>query len=351
MTSRIKNLRSIKPRLLNINPGNLVRTALRYEGTSLPLVVEAVVGGVDLVSWATSNQGFLDPKLSEHGALLFRGFNISKISELHDFVTATSGTPLDYVERSSPRSQVAEHIYTSTNHPADQQIFLHNENSYKHTWPQRLFFFSSIVADQGGETPVADIRNIFAAIPDEIKEKFIRLGVLYIRNLTEEIGVPWQTVFQTDDKSVVEDYCRHAGIRTTWRSDKHLSLAQVRAAAYRHPSTGEPVWFNHATFFHISTLHPAVRSMLFAEFAEESLPANSFYGDGSQIEPDVLDTLRSVYLKEKVIFAWQKNDVLMLDNMLAAHGREAYSGNRKVLVAMAQPVRSDNPDVAFRLPA
>jgi hypothetical protein len=156
-------------------------------------------------------------------------------------------------------------------------------------------------------------------------------------------------VFQTNDRAVVEDYCRAAGIRTIWRNEKHLSLVQVRAPVYRHPATGEPVWFNHAAFFHISTLSPDVRSVLLRQSTEESLPANSFYGDGSPIETDVLETLRSVYLKEKVIFPWKRDDVLMLDNMLAAHGREPYSGKRRVLAAMAQPIYETDRDIAFHL--
>jgi hypothetical protein len=87
--------------------------------------------------------------------------------------------------------------------------------------------------------------------------------------------------------------------------------------------------------------------MLLSEFTEESLPANSFYGDGSPIEPDVLEILRGAYLKEKIVLPWQKKDVLMLDNMLAAHGREAYHGTRKVLVAMAQPVQSEDRKIVL----
>jgi hypothetical protein len=30
-------------------------------------------------------------------------------------------------------------------------------------------------------------------------------------------------------------------------------------------------------------------------------------------------------------------DILMVDNMLVAHGREPFSGPRKILVAMAEP--------------
>lgn len=50
-----------------------------------------------------------------------------------------SGDLLEYRERSSPRTHVEHNIYTSTEYPAHHPIFLHNENSYAHTWPLNLF--------------------------------------------------------------------------------------------------------------------------------------------------------------------------------------------------------------------
>jgi alpha-ketoglutarate-dependent taurine dioxygenase len=45
--------------------------------------------------------------------------------------------------------------------------------------------------------------------------------------------------------------------------------------------------------------------------------------------------------QEQVEFAWQDDDVLMLDNMLTAHGRAPFQGPRKVVVAMAEPHGAD----------
>jgi alpha-ketoglutarate-dependent taurine dioxygenase len=100
------------------------------------------------------------------------------------------------------------------------------------------------------------------------------------------------------------------------------------------------VWFNQAHLFHISSLEPDVRESLLLSFREEDLPRNAYYGDGSRIEDDVLDEIRDVYQQEKVVFAWQEGDILMLDNMLMAHGRTPFIGQRKVLVGMAEPVNS-----------
>jgi hypothetical protein len=80
-----------------------------------------------------------------------------------------------------------------------------------------------------------------------------------------------------------------------------------------------------------------VREAVLMMCSEEDLPNHTYYGDGSPIEPEVLDELRAAYQQETVSFPWQKGDILMLDNMLASHGREPYSGQRQVLVGMAEP--------------
>jgi hypothetical protein len=41
-----------------------------------------------------------------------------------------------------------------------------------------------------------------------------------------------------------------------------------------------------------------------------------------------------------MIFTWSAGDILMLDNMLTAHGRMPYNGPRKVLVGMAESFRN-----------
>ena len=97
------------------------------------------------------------------------------------------------------------------------------------------------------------------------------------------------------------------------------------------------VWFNQAQLFHVSRLKPEVREAMLTIFKEEDLPRNILYGDGTQIDPDDLDQICAAYDQEEIMFPWHQGDVLMLDNMLVAHSRKPFTGERKVVVGMAEP--------------
>jgi len=75
-------------------------------------------------------------------------------------------------------------------------------------------------------------------------------------------------------------------------------------------------------------------------FGDKQLPRNVCYGDGTPIEDDVISEINQVYQQSKTSFPWQQQDILMLDNMLAAHGRYPYIGERKIVVAMAEMIQS-----------
>jgi alpha-ketoglutarate-dependent taurine dioxygenase len=332
----LHKLRTAKRKAITSTP-SLIKLSQLTEGATLPLVIEPAVHGIDLNTWAASRREFIRQRLLEHGGILFRNFNVRNVAVFEQFINTVSGDTLEYNERSSPRSQVSGNIYTSTDHPANQPIFLHNENSYQHTWPMKIFFFCETAALQRGETPIADVRKVFARVRPEITEGFREKNWMYIRNFGDGLGLSWQKVFQTNDKAEVEEHCRKNGIEVEWKDGDRLRTRAVRPALARHPQTGEMVWFNHATFFHVSTLELEVRDVLMKTYGPEDLPTNTCYGDGSLIEPDVLEELREAYRQETVTFPWHEGDILLLDNMLVAHGRASYSGPRKILVGMSEP--------------
>ncbi len=305
----------------------------------LPFLLTPRRSGLDLPSWAAKNRERLSQLLLKYGSLLFRGFGTYKPEDLNQFIRAVSGEPLAYTERSSPRHAVHGNLYSSTDHPADQHIFLHNENSYQHVWPMKVFFQCVTPPGSGGETPLADCRRILKRIDPEVVSRFSQAGFRIVRNFTPGIGLPWQTVFSTDEPAVVDAYCAEKGIETIWREDGRLKTVTVRPhVALPHPVSGEKVWFNHGAFFHHTTLPQSIRDVLLADLPESDYPTNTYYGDGSTIDEATMDHVRAAYLAEKVAFPYERGDLLMVDNMLCAHGRHPFTGDRKIVVGMAEPM-------------
>lgn len=302
---------------------------------TLPVVVEN--DGTALTELIDRRRAELRATLVEQGGLLFRGFDVGGVDGFDRVVRALAGEPLTYTERSSPRHAIKGKVYTSTDYPADEEIFLHNENSYQARWPLTLFFYCITPPQTLGATPLADVRRVHDLIDPAVREEFVRRRWLLVRNFHADFGTGWQHVFDTDDRAEVEAYAAANRIELEWVGKDGLRTRAVRDAVHHRPGSTTPRWFNHATFFHISGLAKDLQEGLLELFGPEGLPSNTYYGDGGEIPADVLDHLRDAYRTATVRFDYQRDDVLVVDNMTAAHGREPFTGPRKIAVAMAEP--------------
>lgn len=306
-------------------------------GSTLPYLVTADDHGTGILETIAADRPRIRKALVEHGGVLLRGFDVGGIDGFDQVVRALSGAPLTYSERSSPRSTIKGQVYTSTDYPPGEEIFLHNENSYQAVWPLTLYFYCVQPPLTEGATPLADIRAVYDAIDVSVREEFTARRWMVVRNFHPDFGVAWQHVFGTDDRAEAEEYCGRNGLAVQWLAGGGMRTRAVRDAVHRHPVTGEWTWFNHATFFHISTQAKDVRDGLSQIFAEDELPTNTYYGDGGTIPDDVMAHLRDCYRSASVRFDYERDDVLVVDNMRAAHGREPFTGPRKIAVAMAEP--------------
>jgi alpha-ketoglutarate-dependent taurine dioxygenase len=305
------------------------------EGKGKILCYEANDEETDITKLIELNKKQIEDDLLTYGGVLLRNFNIRSLSEFNKLANMISPNLLDYVNRSTPRTKLGGKIYTATEYPPDKFIPFHNENSYTQQWPNKIIFFSVIAAEDGGETAIADSRNVYDNIDKEIIDKFNEKKVLYVRNFTPGIDLSWQEVFQTEEKREVERYCNSHSIDYEWKTgDIELTTKQVCQAIIKHPVTQEDVWFNQAHLFHISSLDKNDRKELMQLLGKDKLTRNAFYGDGSEIDEDYLDEIRQAYEKERIEFSWRKGDVMILDNRLMAHSRNPFKGNRKVVVAM-----------------
>jgi amino acid adenylation domain-containing protein/FkbM family methyltransferase len=330
--SNFSRLKSIKPKPV-AKTEQLIKTSYPQGGETLPLVIEPAVNELDLVSWASANLHFIRTNLARHGALLFRGFMMNEAAEFERFAQTIS--PQLFKDNGEhPRKSVSGSIYTPVFYPPTDKILWHNENSFNYQWPTKIWFCCVQPAEQGGETPVVDSRKVFQLIDPEIKERFIRLGIMYVRNYGNGLGRHWQDIFQTQSRVEVEQVCSKSRMDFEWRDGDQLTTRAVRPAVVTHPQTGELTWFNQAQHWHVSCLDDATRDSMHSLFSEEELPRNCYYGDGSRIEDDEMEHILEIYQRLEVSLPWQSGDVMMLDNLLAAHARNKFAGVRRLLVAM-----------------
>lgn len=310
----------------------------KFNGQGLPLLLEANTQEFSLVEWAREHRTWIEDVIVESGAILFRNFrSTNPTQDFENFSRIISEELLEYVYRSTPRTTLGMNIYTATEYPPKATIPQHNENAYCRDWPMKIAFLCAQKAPQGGETPLSRTASVTRRISDKTRDRFRKLGVLYVRNYHDRLDLPWETVFQTDNKEALERFCQQNNINYEWRRNGVLRTSQVCQAMAVHPKTCEELWFNQAHLFHVTSLDSPTRKAMLSIFNEDELPRNTYYGDGSPIEPAALDEIRAAFSAETVTFPWQSNDVLLIDNMLVGHGRNPFSGPRRVLVSMGQP--------------
>lgn len=286
-----------------------------------------------LALWAANNTAQIHQSLNDNGAVLFRGFDDLSRDGFEAFAEAVCEHVInDNAEHN--RTSVSGKVYTPVVYPAEKKILWHNENSYNQQWPLKIIFGSQLAAEQGGATPIVDSRKVLQFLRPELVKEFTAKGVMYVRTYDGRMGNSWQQVFQTDDKQTAEQKCIEQQMSFRWLDEQRLQTRAVRPAVTAHPVSGELSWFNQAQHWHTQCLDDKVRQALLKLCEFDELPRQCFFGDGSVISDAVMAEICQVYQALEISFCWQNNDVMLVDNVMMAHARNPYVGDRKLLVSM-----------------
>jgi len=291
----------------------------------------------DAPRWAAEHRDALRAAVVQHGSFLVRGLGLRDVAGT-EAVFRRLGSLMTEREAFAPRRRYSHGVYSSSKWPPNQHMCMHHELSYTLEFPSLMLFACLIAPTDGGETPVADSPAVLHALPSELVERFERVGWLLIRNYNDEIGASIAEAFGTDDRRTVESYCRENAIKFEWQPDGALCTWQLRSALVHHPLTGQQCWFNQIAFLNEWTMDPEVREYLVDIYGEDGLPFNTRFGNGDPIGADVVQLIDEVYEANTTRERWQAGDLMLVDNVRTAHGREPFEGSREVLVAMADAV-------------
>lgn len=176
------------------------------------------------------------------------------------------------------------------------------------------------------------------SLPAALVERMRACGWVLTRTYSETLSVAWQSAFGATAREEVEAYCAENAIACAWDEEGTLRTSQVRPGIVRHPQTGDEVWFNHMAFWNRFSLDEELREVLLDELGPEGLPFDTGLGDGVPLTEADLAAVNAAYERATVRRAWQPGDLLIVDNVLTAHGRDPFRGDRRIVVAMGDPV-------------
>jgi alpha-ketoglutarate-dependent taurine dioxygenase len=298
----------------------------------------------ETVAWVARHRTTLDRLIERHGGIVLRGF---PIVTSEDFGAVSGCFPVftgSYQGGAAARRPITKGVYEATQRTGDQTIPIHQEMFYLRDYPSRIAFFARRVAEKGGETIIANMRAITAALPPVIREKLETLGIRNVRNFAAKTGTTeenrlmdkrgWDFAFYTDSIKEVEAICASRHMRPHWHGDGSLTVFNQEAAFVTHPSTGERVYRSGLHIEHFYRGSYDNTGAAAALRASQKFPSGAYLGDGSGLDPAEDRQLCAVVDRFTYQWPWCDGDVMILDNLLTGHGRNPFEGSRATEVAM-----------------
>jgi alpha-ketoglutarate-dependent taurine dioxygenase len=294
-----------------------------------------VHAGANPAEWVTEHRAELNELLRRHGAVLLTGLGTRTAADLAAARDAMGAQSCGPAEDFAPRTDLGHDVWSAPSWPADREMCPHHERSYALDPPRLLLMTCLRRPQHGGATLLADTRAVLAALPPDLRDRFRTHGWLLTRNFRPHFGLPWSAAFGVHTPAQVEHLCAERAINAQWLRDGTLHTTQQRPAIRTHPVTGEECWFNQIAFFSQWSIDADERHLLLNTFGEHGIPFNTSSGDGTPLSREEFQAILDAYDTAIRRLPWQPGDLLILDNIRTAHGREPHTGDREIAVAMA----------------
>lgn len=292
--------------------------------------------GCGSLDWFREHRQAVISALDSYGAVFFRGFEADS-RQFQDALDILKPEPFEMSDVVTPRSHVRETLYTSTQaHPAIR-IAQHQEMSYHVHPPWYLGFYCEVPSEGDGFTPVNDLRRLGRSARrmfPSVLDRFIEVGVRYVRNFNQYSFKSWQTCWETTSRAEVEARLRRDDTGFEWLDGGWLRTVQRRPAVLRDPvSKAEILYPSFGIFHHTFIQHIAEKMGLPLPPSEAEQALACSFGDGSPIPEDFMAWVHEAVLATCVSIPWQPGDFCLISNLIAGHGRTPYSNLKRALHA------------------
>ena len=286
--------------------------------------------------WLKENKIFIELKLEEHGAIIFKDLPVKTAEDFDQFVSTFNYETFTYEESLSNAVRInkTDKVFTANEAPREVEIFLHHEMAQTPTYPKNIFFFCKSASETGGETPLCRSDQLYEALLKADKalvESFEKFGVIYnsIMSSVDELisgqGRSWQKTLGVSSKNDAEAKLSKLGYSWNWIEDDNLSVTTKTLQATKELGNGQKSFFNQV-----------IAASLGWKKNSENQIAPVRFGNGEEIKESYIELISELAQSLTLLRSWQDHDILLIDNYRVMHGRKPFAGNknREVLVSL-----------------
>ncbi len=260
--------------------------------------------------------------LKHEGFMLLSGScSLQQFKELSNAVTRDF---MPYIGGSNNERKVVDEAARITTAPGGKHngtIQLHGEMCYRDSRPDVLFFYCETPAQSGGETIYADGIELYEKIiRDPDLKELLTKRVCYHRKRDPDV---WRSLYSTQDKQAVIDYCEGEGI------EARFSDNDVLFTRYVDTLVQQSIWNDKQVF--INNLLGFARNIR----KKGEIYSWITFADNSEIPDDLISRLQKIVTRYTRQLKLKKNDTLILDNRRVLHGRLSFTDeNRNIFLRM-----------------
>mmetsp|Transcript_8548 Transcript_8548/g.12416 ORF Transcript_8548/g.12416 Transcript_8548/m.12416 type:complete len:450 (+) Transcript_8548:176-1525(+) len=332
-----------------------------------------------LTNFMEKNRSWVQQMITSYGAVLVRGFDIDTCPDFEKAVLSLQPVLDDIYRGTSPRGCMpnTKFTFSAAEVPTNYPIAQHCEMSFLPAVPRQLFFGCMKPSESaGGETALCDFRVVYNEMNPKLREKLLTKKIKYVRThsivgekYTHDVAamLGWPEMFGTSSKDEVERLVKEEnGSPVQWVGPNKDTFRQewVDEPFQLHPTSNEPVWFNHIQTFHWTTFAAElwfsfcrikdirllikciiviINSVIKYAILGYQMNLHVCFGDGEPISFWEMREIRRAVHRNTVLYRWQKGDICCIDNFSTSHGRQpTYDKGRKVVVAWAETLVKRN---------
>lgn len=261
---------------------------------------------------------YLTELLKTHGAIIFRGFNIS-LDQYSNFI----GKKSIKVTCDPARKTVAGNSQL-IQAGLDAQGF-HCENATLPFWPHLQWFYCNVAPKIASQTTLCDGYEAWNCLRDSSKELFLSKRIQISRNIPENL---WKKYLSVEFNIPVDQV-----------NESHLKLVSNKVP-------GQSYLINYDKSVYSSLLTYAAHKTIFSDnivFANSILTPSYNYEKPSisfekneEIPEEIMKEIIDVTDKLTIEIDWEPQDMVVIDNTSVMHGRrKILDANREIYGAQS----------------